>query len=300
MAKIWDFWKIVREINPATIREEAGRPFRVAAVGSPDELERLRRMAGVEAPHQRDLARDHWSEFTLPLTDESRRLVGGCRFALSLRAEDSREVPIVTWALPEDNPALLREDLNAVLDRFPDLALAIPRAIPMFRQVTTDRVIASTARTNTEISLASAIPGILPWTAIALPATAFPDMILLTKNQLMMCLRIAAIYGLPVEPRERIAELGSIVGAAFGWRALARELVGAVPGGVGAAAKGAIAYAATVATGRAAQSFYETGQRPTEGQRRLWYDAALRRARAGLRTGWRGLKDGLPAMEPTA
>jgi uncharacterized protein (DUF697 family) len=117
----------------------------------------------------------------------------------------------------------------------------------------------------------------------------------------MMCLRIAAAYGLPVEPRERIAELGGIVGAAFGWRALARELVGAVPGGVGAAAKGAIAYAATVATGRAAQSFYETGQRPTVTQRRLWYDTALRRARATLRNGLGGLRQGAAerALEPT-
>lgn len=292
MAKIWDFWKIVREINPATIREEANQPFRVAALGSPDELERLRRMAGVDAPEQRNLSRGHWVEAALPLSDEARKLVSGCNFALSLRAEDSREVPVVTWALPDDDPALLRHDMNAILDRFPDLALAIPRAVPMFRRVTTDRVIAAAARANTEISLASAIPGILPWTAIALPATAFPDMILLTKNQVMMCLRIAAIYGLPVEPRERIAELGSIVGAAFGWRALARELVGAVPGGVGAAAKGAIAYAATVATGRAAQSFYETGLRPTALQRRAWYGAALQQARASLKSGWDGLRRG--------
>jgi uncharacterized protein (DUF697 family) len=301
LAKIWDFWKIVREINPATIREEAARPFCVAALGTPDEITALRHMAGVDALEQRDLAARHWREATLPLSEDARLMVSGCRFALTLRPEDSRDVPVVTWHLPMD-PALRREDLNAIVDRFPELALALPRAIPMFRRVMTDRIIAATARANTEISLASAIPGILPWTAIALPATAFPDMILLTKNQVMMCLRIAAAYGLPVEPRERIAELGSIVGAAFGWRALARELVGAVPGGFGAAAKGAISYAATVATGRAAQSFYETGRRPTDAQRRLWYDSALRNARAAVKSGWNGLRTGRAdrALEPTA
>jgi uncharacterized protein (DUF697 family) len=302
LAKIWDFWKIVREINPATIREEAARPFCVAAVGTPEEIAALRRIAGIDSPEQRQIAAPHWREAALPLNEETRAMVAGCAFALTLGTEDNRTVPVVTWRLPATDGPARQADLSAILDRFPDLVVALPRALPMFRQVMTARLIAATARANTEISLVSAIPGILPWTAIALPAAAIPDMILLTKNQVMMCLRIAAAYGLPVEPQARIAELGSIVGAAFGWRALARELIGVAPGGIGVVAKGTIAWAATVATGRAAQSFYETGQRPTDKQRRVWYMDAMRRGREAAKNGLdnlrhRGAHD---AYEPAA
>src|SRR5438132_407919 len=48
-------------------------------------------------------------------------------------------------------------------------------------------------------------------------------------------------------------------GIASGWRAIAREVVGAVPGGAGLVAKGAIAYAGTIALGKALQRLYETG-----------------------------------------
>jgi len=61
---------------------------------------------------------------------------------------------------------------------------------------------------------------------------------------------------------ERAAEILSIVGGAFGWRALARELAGKIPFGGGIIPKGAIAYAGTYVVGKGL-SITTTPARPT-------------------------------------
>ena len=58
----------------------------------------------------------------------------------------------------------------------------------------------------------------------------------------------------------------SIVGGAFGWRALARELAGKIPLGEGLIPKGAIAFAGTYVVGKGLQRFADGG-RSTPGMR---------------------------------
>jgi len=60
---------------------------------------------------------------------------------------------------------------------------------------------------------------------------------------------IAAASDKPVGYSVQKGEIASIVTGAFGWRALARELVGKVPFGVGLIPKGAIAFAGTYVAG---------------------------------------------------
>ena len=67
----------------------------------------------------------------------------------------------------------------------------------------------------------------------------------------------------------------SIVGGAFGWRALARELAGKIPLGGGLIPKGAIAYAGTVAVGKGLEFFYRTRRNPNASERAEIYDRAL-------------------------
>ena len=69
-------------------------------------------------------------------------------------------------------------------------------------------------------------------------------------------LRIALAYGERLD-RNRAGELRSgVVGAGFGFRAVARELLDLVPV-AGWAVKGAIAYAGTQAIGEAAVRYFE-------------------------------------------
>ena len=91
---------------------------------------------------------------------------------------------------------------------------------------------------NAKLAVLSALPGVIPFTDVLLPATALGDMVLLTRNQVFLLLRIAAAYGQEVDLRARVRELLPVVGSAFGWRALARELLGLVPGGIGVVDQG--------------------------------------------------------------
>jgi uncharacterized protein (DUF697 family) len=88
-------------------------------------------------------------------------------------------------------------------------------------------------------------------------------MILSATNQAMMIYRLAACFGMDLDPRARAGDVMPLAGNAFGWRAVAREIVGVVPGGVGVVGRGAIAYAGTVALGEAMHRYYALGERPT-------------------------------------
>lgn len=85
------------------------------------------------------------------------------------------------------------------------------------------------------------------------------DMPVITLNQAKLVLQIAGVYGQPID-QGRILEIGAVVAGAFGFRALARELSGAVPA-LGWGIKGAVAYTGTLAMGKAAVEYFEEGGR---------------------------------------
>jgi len=66
---------------------------------------------------------------------------------------------------------------------------------------------------------------------------------------------------------------------AFGWRALARELVGKIPMGGGLIPKAAIAYAGTRVAGLSIERYYRIGATYTREERRLAYEDALERGK---------------------
>jgi uncharacterized protein (DUF697 family) len=90
--------------------------------------------------------------------------------------------------------------------------------------------------------------------AIFIPGADFP---VLTLNQIRMVLRIAAAHGEEIDG-ERALELLPVVGAGLGFRALAHNLVGFVPG-LGWAVQGAIAFTGTRALGEAAIAYFDSG-----------------------------------------
>jgi hypothetical protein len=78
-----------------------------------------------------------------------------------------------------------------------------------------------------------------------------------------MTFLIGAVYGEKVGYTAQWREITSIIGAAFGWRSLARNLVSKIPFGGGLVPKGAIAYAGTTVVGEGLIFFYTTGRRMT-------------------------------------
>ena len=115
--------------------------------------------------------------------------------------------------------------------------------LPVLRAPVVEAIVRQFARQN----------GILG-VAIFIPGADFP---VLTLNQLRMIFRIAAAHGEEID-RERIPEILAVVGAGLGFRTVAREALGFVPG-LGWAIKGGVAYVGTKALGKAATAYFEQG-----------------------------------------
>jgi len=79
--------------------------------------------------------------------------------------------------------------------------------------------------------------------------------------------------------REQKGEIASIVLGAFGWRAVARELVGKIPLGGGLIPKAAIAYAGTRVVGLSLERFYRSAKATPREERRVAYEDALERGK---------------------
>lgn len=86
------------------------------------------------------------------------------------------------------------------------------------------------------------------------------DLPIMTANQAKLALDIAAAYGKGLT-LSRAPEIAGVIGAGFAYRALARSLVGLIPG-VGWALRAGLGYAGTVATGNAVKARFEAENRP--------------------------------------
>jgi hypothetical protein len=168
-----------------------------------------------------------------------------------------------------------------ILEERPELELPLARNFDVFREPVIDGIIQRISKENALFSIASALPNViptffeLPW-AIGEFAT---DTAFLTMNQVRMALLMAGACGDPVGYKEQMAQIGLIVGGAFGWRAIARELVGKIPLGGGLIPKGAISYAGTYVVGASLKRYHLHGVKLTLNERREAYRAALKRGR---------------------
>jgi uncharacterized protein (DUF697 family) len=140
--------------------------------------------------------------------------------------------------------------------------LAIARNFPLFRHAVADRIIHRVSRENALFALVTALPNVvpsiidLPW-AVGEFAT---DTAFLTMNQIRMALLMAAVHGQSVGYTEQKGQIAAIVAGAFGWRALARELVGKIPLGGGLIPKAAVAFAGTYVVGVGLEKVNRTGR----------------------------------------
>jgi uncharacterized protein (DUF697 family) len=135
-----------------------------------------------------------------------------------------------------------------IAERADERAYMWAARLPALRQAVVEQTIEKFSRQNGILGVAIFIPG--------------ADMPVLTLNQIRMVFRIAGAYGEEID-RDRALEVLAVIGAGLGFRAVAREALGFVPG-IGWVIKGGIAYTGTRALGKAALAYFEKG-----GQRRL-------------------------------
>lgn len=179
-----------------------------------------------------------------------------------------------TFVYRPEQPLRIVADILAMQDGY---GLPLARIFPPFRKPVVDRVIHTISKENAFFSIATALPDMVP-NLMTLPWAVgefASDTAFLTGNQVRMAFLIAAASDRNIGYSEQRGEVGSILASAFGWRAIARELVGKIPFGGGLIPKAAVAYAGTFVAGRVLERFYREGYSMSRGERKDAYDSAF-------------------------
>lgn len=260
----------ISTLNPHDVREAANRPVSVELVASTpamyDEMER----------------------FFIPpgLSDAKRQQSQGVVF----RATEGRPAGIVQIyyeGLPHGPEAFTfyrtepHRTIEEILDARDDLSIALARRVPAFRDPVVARTTWNVSRENALFSLATAVPSIVPFLSLPWAVGEFAsDTAFLTMNQIRMAFLIAAASDRTVGYKEQRTEIASLFAGAFGWRALARELIGKIPMGGGLVPKAAISFAGTYVVGLSLDRYYRLGRGYTKEERKSAYDSALEKGKA--------------------
>jgi hypothetical protein len=258
--------KALTNLNPDHARQLSERPLRIAICASDPE-----RYAAI----QKFLLGD--------LRDERRRdsishlhpgfQPGQLGYDLAIHDSYAPGPPDGFVFRPENPGELLRRVLKA----HPDMGIPLARSFPPFRRPYIENVIRKTCQENTMFSLATALPDVIP-NLFELPwavAEFASDTAFLTANQLKMAFLIAAASDREVGYRQQKSEIAGVIAGAFGWRAIARQLIGKIPFGGGLIAKSAVAYAGTRVVGLSLERLYSFGYNYSRQEREKLYADAI-------------------------
>jgi hypothetical protein len=276
----------IRNLDPEDIRKHTERPLRLLLYA--DHEEQYRDMEDYLLPRDLSAAKRAQARRVILRGSESAgpRVKGDLEIYFDPRQELAEGESDVFGF----DPAAPRATVSQVLHRRPDLAVPLALNVLPFREEVSRRMVKKIAKENALFSLATALPDIVPFVSLPWAMGEFAsDTAFLTANQIRMAFLLAAANDRDVGYHEQRGEIGSIILGAFGWRALARELVGKIPWGAGLVPKAAIAYAGTRVVGMSLERYYRVGKAYTRAERRLAYEDALDRGKqlvAGLIEGF--------------
>ena len=259
-------------LNPAEVRNRAARTVRVGLIAATEYRYSAMEEALVPAAaHNEDRALGMSAIFR-----------GG-----DPNAPASVDLVLYDEGIPAPKEAyvLYAQDLSATLHAIlhddDSLELPLARQFPGLRSHIVDRIVQSIARENALFAFATALPDVIP-NLVEIP-WAFgewaTDTAFLTANQICMAFMISAACGQETGFAKQKLQILSIVGGAFGWRAIARELAGKIPLGGGLIAKAAIAYAGTFVVGKGLELLYHGQVSFSHEAKRSMYREALERGR---------------------
>jgi hypothetical protein len=265
----------IRNLNPEDIRRHTERPLRFFLYA--DREQDYRAMEEFLIPPE--LSRAKRAQVLRLVYRSSEGELPQAANDLEIYFDDSGLAPASPDIFTFD-PTVPHATIDQVLRRRPDLAVPLALHALPFREEVSRRMVKKIARENALFALATAVPDIVPFVSLPWAVGEFAsDTAVLTANQIRMAFLLAAANDRDVGYHEQRTEIATIILGAFGWRALARELVGKIPWGGGLIPKAAIAYAGTRVAGMSLERFYRLGKAYTRAERRIAYEDALERGK---------------------
>lgn len=308
---ITSIWTIIRELDLGDIRERAEAPFAMVVTGQAEQARRVADLIG-GAPGQVGV-HPWLTVLPLPLApdplppapkgvptwaivvaasahptdaerDAVRRLAAAGAQVLTLVLDDAA-VTTHGADLPRDGEAArvvlagepptaeLRNALaEALVGNQPssDAAVALARRLPFLREPVVKLLVEEVAQANAWYAVTTGAAEVIPGLNVPLIVA---DVVVMTKNQLVMAYRIALAAGKTGAARDVLGELFSVIGGGLVARQVARTLVGLVPV-IGLVPKVAVAYAGTRLIGAAAWLWATEGRALPKGEaKRLLADS---------------------------
>jgi hypothetical protein len=254
----------ISNLNPQDVRDISDRPVSITLVAS--SVAMYEEMENFFAPPELSAEKRAELRHVLQRHGDSTQPT-----ALEIY-EEGIPHPKYAFVYHPDNPQRV---VWEILDRRPDLHLSLARHIYPFRAPVVNQIIKLVSKENALFSLATAVPSILPFISLPWAVGEFAsDTAFLTMNQVRMAFQLAGASDRNIGYREQRAEMASLVAGAFGWRALARELVGKIPMGGGLIPKAAVAYAGTYVVGLSLERYYRIGYGYSRDERKAAYETA--------------------------
>jgi uncharacterized protein (DUF697 family) len=288
--KLTSLWRVVRDIDLEGLRRAARAPFVIALVSETGEdAARLRGLLSGPggAPHP-------WIEVATTevasLSALSSTAMAGVMVAREADLSDGLKLagnrfatagtPVLTVVAGDTSrlagalrpgerarvvvPALDAGAIGPIADALlpmvtEDQQIALASQFPPLRPAVFARTIDRTARANASFALTTGLAETIP--VLTAPLN-LGDIVVLTKNQLMMCYRLALAAGRDDDPKAMMGEIIGVLGGGVLFRQMARQLVGLIPV-AGLVPKVAIAYAGTVAIGKAMVAWVTEGRQIT-------------------------------------
>ena len=307
--KLPHLWRTLKEADLAGIRRDAERRFEVLVVSAdgseaaalaelmtgagrahpwltvstPEEAGARSEPAGLDAAilvsgaedlAPQLLAAGEWlRQAGVPVVS----VVHGVSTATGAIARTGEAARVAVPALDAAGLPAIAEAVAAAFD--PALRLALARQLPPLRAAIVAALIDETAKANATYALTTGLAEVVPVLDVPLNLA---DMVVLTKNQLVMSYKIALACGKKGTSRELMGEVVGVIGSGFLFRQAARQLVGLIPV-VGIVPKVAMAYAGTWAVGRAVAAWACEGRRVTPAAVRRFYREAWDRGKSVAR-----------------
>jgi uncharacterized protein (DUF697 family) len=264
-----NFMSIVKEVDFDAVRGRAETPPSVLVCASDEALAAafIRQVFGEDAERHIDV-RTQWfgdidgSKYDIVVVLDA----GGSDLAGQVRKAIGPDEARKVLAPRVSGESLSAKEIGRVQDAIvslnPELAPALGRQFALLELPAVRAIIDETSKANAQFALVSNVPAVIPIVGGLVAAGA--DFIVLTKNQVMMVFKIAAVHDRDLSNQLKLMrELAPVVGGGFLWRTVAREAASFLPLAAGTIPKVAIAYVGTAVMGRAADYFYRFGKKPT-------------------------------------